>query len=73
MASNGRTSGELGRIWKEPFVVKSRYYPEICFEGLNKTAKILRIACVQGEVRKQHLTVKYVYTQQYYYCCYYNS
>jgi hypothetical protein len=33
-------SGELEEIWKEVFVVSSRYYPGIYVEGLKKITKV---------------------------------
>jgi hypothetical protein len=41
IASNGRMlmNNELKRIWKEAALTVSKYYSEICLEGLRKDKK----------------------------------
>jgi hypothetical protein len=46
----------LERIWKRGVVAESIYYPGICLEGLRKSTKTLRIACVQKKIQTGHFS-----------------
>jgi hypothetical protein len=53
MASNSRTTGELGRTWKNGIII---YYLDICPEELRTTTKpSLRNAGVSAEIRTEDL------------------
>jgi hypothetical protein len=55
MASDGRMTYELERIWKGTVVVQLRYIPSIFLEGLRKTTNFsVGISAVPAEIRTEY-------------------